>query len=198
MYAIRSYYAGEVDISPSSSFEYARNWREYLLLPGLSISACGPVKSVLLFSGRPLEDLEGADIAVTGDSATSINLVHVILREFYGLEKYRCAVPDHPVEDVIARGGTALLIGDRALRAALHPTSKIVYDLGELWLQHTGLPFVFALWILRRQAATEKAEELRALQRQLHCSKDLAFDSLEKLAAETPEREWMGERNNFV
>lgn len=42
--------AGQIDLSPSSSFEYARNWRDYLLLPDLSISASGPVKSVLLFS----------------------------------------------------------------------------------------------------------------------------------------------------
>lgn len=50
---------GEIDISPSSSFEYARGWRQYLLLPGQSISSRGPVQSVLLFSSRPLEELAG-------------------------------------------------------------------------------------------------------------------------------------------
>jgi len=184
---------GEIDVSPSSSFEYARNWRDYLLLPELSISSCGEVKSVLLFSNRPLEDLEGAEVALTGDSATSINLLQVIFREFYDLRDYRCQVPACPVEEVIAAGGTALLIGDRALKAAQNSRSNFVYDLGELWLQHTGLPFVFALWILRRQAAADKSALVRELQRQLNCSREMAFASLSQLAAETPERSWMGE-----
>jgi chorismate dehydratase len=184
---------GEVDVSPSSSFEYARNWRDYLLLPELSISSCGEVKSVLLFSNRTLEELGDAEIAITGDSATSVNMLHVILREFYGLRHYRCQVPSCPVEEVMAAGGTALLIGDRALKAAQQPPLKYVYDLGDLWLQHTGLPFVFALWILRRQAASDKCGQVRELQRQLHRSKDMAFGSLSQMAAETLERSWMGE-----
>ncbi len=184
---------GEIDVSPSSSFEYARNWRDYLLLPELSISSCGEVKSVLLFSDRPIENLEGADVALTGDSATSINLLQVIFREFYGLRKYRCQVPTCPVEEVVASGGTALLIGDRALREAQRGRANFVYDLGGLWLQHTGLPFVFALWILRREAALDKSEMVRALQRQLNCSRDMAFTSLAQLAAQTPECSWMGE-----
>jgi chorismate dehydratase len=184
---------GDIDVSPSSSFEYARNWRDYLLLPELSISSCGEVKSVLLFSNRPIEDLTGAEIALTGDSATSINLLQVILREFFDLHHYRCQVPGSPVEEVIAAGGTALLIGDRALQVARNNQSKFVYDLGELWLQHTGLPFVFALWILRRQAAAEKGAQVRELQRQLHQSREMAFASLAKMASETPERNWMGE-----
>ena len=185
--------AGGVDVSPSSSFEYARNWREYLLLPELSISACGPVRSVLLFSGRPIETLGGSAIALTGDSATSVNLLKIILREFYDLRDCRCAVPEGPVEAVIAEGGSALLIGDRALRAAQQKAAPYIYDLAEIWLQQTGLPFVFALWILRRQAAREKAEDVRTLHEQLKCSRERAFASLETLAKATPEREWMGE-----
>lgn len=184
---------GGVDVSPSSSFEYARNWREYLLLPDLSISACGPVRSVLLFSGRPIETLGGSDIALTGDSATSVNLLKIILGEFYDLRDCRYAVPEGPIEAVIAEGGSALLIGDRALRAAQQKAAPYIYDLAELWLQHTGLPFVFALWILRRQASREKAEDVSTLHEQLKCSREWAFASLETLAKATPEREWMGE-----
>ena len=102
--------AGSIDVSPSSSFEYARHWRDYLLLPGLSISAAGPVRSVLLFADRPPEALEGAEIALTGESATSVNLLRVLLREFYGLQRVRFAVPDGPVEPLVAAGRPALLI----------------------------------------------------------------------------------------
>jgi len=183
---------GAIDVSPSSSFEYACRWQDYLLLPGHSISSCGPVRSVLLFAARPIEELEGAEIALTGESATSVNLLHILLGEFYGFRKVTYRVPERPVEALIAEGVPALLIGDRALRAALGATGK-VYDLGELWYRFTGLPFVFALWILCREAAQTKQQEVTALLRQLTASRSRAFASLETVAAATPERQWMGE-----
>src|SRR5262249_30279437 len=63
---------GEIDLCPSSSIEYARNPESYLILPDLSISAVGAVKSVLLFSNVPIERLDGASIALTGESETSV------------------------------------------------------------------------------------------------------------------------------
>jgi chorismate dehydratase len=185
---------GELDASPSSSFEYARNWQEYLLLPGHSISAFGPVKSVLLFSPRPLEELRGAEIALTGESATSVNLMRILLKEFLGHGEVNCRVPERPVEELLAEGSPALLIGDRALKASLEKVEgRCVYDLGELWQRYTGLPFVFALWILRRQSALEKRGEVIDLLAQLAESRRRAFASLKKLASESPERQWMGE-----
>ncbi|BCR04693.1 chorismate dehydratase [Desulfuromonas versatilis] len=184
---------GAIDVSPSSSFEYARNWQDYLLLPGLSISSVGPVQSVLLFSGRTLEELENAEIFLTGESATSVNLLKVLLREYLHFDKVVCRVPEQPVEEIIAGGGSALLIGDRALRASLaSPPGTHIYDLGELWLRFTGLPFVFALWILRREAASAKRGEVVQLLRQLAASRERACASLEELAAAVPEVEWMG------
>lgn len=175
--------AGEIDLSPSSSFEYAARWREYLLLPGYSISSLGPVHSVLLFSRLPLAAVPGDAIALTGESATSVNLLRVLLREFCGAEQVACAVPHQPVEEVLAGGGSALLIGDRALRAArARPAGMNVYDLGELWWRFTGLPFVFGLWIVRRQAFARKAEAIRTFCRQLGVSLDLAFADLDGMA----------------
>jgi len=184
--------AGAIDVSPSSSFEYGCRWQDYLLLPGHSISSCGPVRSVLLFAARPIEELEGAEIALTGESATSVNLLRILLGEFYGFRNVTFRVPDRPVETLIAEGVPALLIGDRALRAALGASGH-VYDLGELWYRFTGLPFVFALWILRREAAQDKPKEVAALLRHLTSARARAFASLEAVAATTPERLWMGE-----
>ncbi len=185
---------GEIDVSPSSSFEYARGWRDYQLLPNLSISSRGPVKSVLLFASRPLEDLEGQAIALTGESATSIHLLEILLREFLGFRSVRLGPSKGPVEETIAAGGNALLIGDRALKAAgtANPECRI-YDLGELWKACTGLPFVFALWIIRRDAAREKRSELLQLHSRLLESRKMAFASLENLAAQSVEKEWMEE-----
>jgi chorismate dehydratase len=184
--------SGAIDVSPSSSFEYACRWQDYLLLPGHSISSCGPVRSVLLFAARSIDELEGAEIALTGESATSVNLLRILLGEFYGFRKVTYRIPERPVEALIAEGSPALLIGDRALRAALG-ASGYVYDLGELWYRFTGLPFVFALWILRREASQAKRQEVAALQQQLTAARARAFASLEAVAATTPERQWMGE-----
>lgn len=159
---------GQLDASPSSSFEYARNWRKYLLLPGHSISSVGKVESVLLFSPVHLSELAGKTIAITGESATSINLLRVIFREFYHLHDVTDMVPEASIESLIEEQHPALLIGDRALRLARHlPPGIQVFDLGEIWYQHTGLPFVFALWMIDRHSLDKFSAALAALGRQL-------------------------------
>ena len=160
--------SGELDVSPSSSFEYARNWRDYVILPQHSIASQGPVKSVLLFSPVELHDLEGQNIAITGESATSINLLRVLLREFYQLKNVTDKVPECAIEDLIRQKKPALLIGDRALRMAQNlPAGVKVFDLGELWTRNTRLPFVFALWMIRKDAIAKYAESLKHLGSQL-------------------------------
>jgi len=186
--------AGEIDVSPSSSFEYALHWRDYLLLPGHSISSVGPVQSVLLFSPLDFGALDGVEIALTGESATSINLLQILLRELAGCREVCCRVAERPIEEVIAEGGHALLIGDRALRASLNPPEGTrIYDLGALWYHLTGLPFVFALWIVRRDAVKQKPEDLQHFAGQLQAAREMAFADLEGLARQAPERDWLGE-----
>lgn len=187
----RLLHEGRIDVCPSSSFEYASHWQDYLLLPGLSISSRGPVQSVLLFSPCPIEELSGRDIALTGESATSVNLLRILLWEFYNLRDTTLYVPQGNVEELIAQGQPALLIGDRALRGARRfADSCRIYDLGQLWYEQTGLPFVFALWILRRDAASEKHRQVMLLVEQLKKSLRMAFDSLDSLAQVVPENAW--------
>jgi chorismate dehydratase len=86
------------------------------------------------------------------------------------------------------------LIGDRALRASLAGIAPRVYDLGELWWRFTGLPFVFALWIVHRNAAQKKSPELRLFQEQLRCSLREALSDPEGTAARVPEYGWYGKQ----
>jgi len=179
----RLLYERQLDISPSSSFEYARHLRDYQLLPGHSISSIGAVKSVLLFSPVAISDLDGWQIALTGESATSINLLRVIFREFYGLQNVGDAVPEFPVEQLIAENRPALLIGDRALRQARNlPQGSRIYDLGELWYRFTGLPFVFALWMVRRAIVGAHADQVAQLGMQLMKSRTQVLHNPQQFA----------------
>jgi len=186
---------GKVDLSPSSSFEYLRNWRDYQVLPGLSISSLGAVKSVLLFSPRPVEQLREEEILLTGESASSIHLLHVLLREYFGFAEVTCRVPTGSLEEYIHQGAPALLIGDRALRLARTVPAEHVYDLGELWYRFTGLPFVFALWILRQPVAEQHPAAVAAFYRQLLDSTRKALEELPELAREVSGYAWYGEQN---
>ena len=182
---------GEIDVSPSSSFEYAQSHEQYCLLPGLSISAIGAVKSVLFFTRVPIEELGGCRIGLTAESDTSVNLLKVLMARKYGFANSfeRTTLP---LDDALAQYPGLLLIGDAALKAAAAAGPYHVYDMGELWQEFTGLPFVFALWIARRDAAREKRAALSALCRNLVSAKEIAYATYPEIAANCVEREWLG------
>ena len=186
--------SGEIDICPSSSIEYAQHPSNYQLLPGHSISSIGSVQSVLLFSSCPLSELNGVPIAITGESATSVALLQVLLKEFLRMEDVVCRKPDVPVEEVIARGEPALLIGDRALKMSdgRQPVEYII-DLGALWHHFTGLPFVFALWTVRKAVALDKNAEVAQFVEQLDASRSRAFSVLDEVVSSSEEVAWMGQ-----
>lgn len=185
--------AGSIDLCPSSSIEYARHPDRYLLLPGHSISAIGPVASVLLFSPLPLSELNAVPIAITGESATSVALLQVLLKEFVRLDDVVCQVPDEPVETLIADGRPALLIGDRALKMSSDDRlAGSIIDLGALWHHFTGLPFVFALWTVRKEVARNQTEDLSRFVVQLNEARSRTFDVLDEVVKSADEVEWMG------
>ncbi len=176
---------GSLDACPSSSYEYGLHADDYYLLPGHSISSVGPVHSVLLFTPGPLASLAGTEVAITGESATSINLLKILLKEFCGIPEVTFRVPVGEVEPLLYEGQSALLIGDRALKAAKDcPEGFQVTDLGALWYHFTGLPFVFALWILRREAVIKHPDQINELSLCLQRSREAAFNNLPEMAKE--------------
>jgi len=185
--------AGELDVSPSSSIEYATAHEQYCLLPELSISAIGAVKSVFLFSRIPIEELDGCSIGLSAESDTSVNLLKVLLAKKCGF-KNSFERTSLPLSEALELYPGLLLIGDAALKGAASVADFHCYDLGELWHAFTGLPFVFALWIVRREAARNQPEALAALGRDLIAAKHLAYASYPEIAAGCPERAWIGER----
>lgn len=181
--------AGDVDVCPSSSIEYAYHLERYRILPHLSISSIGAVASVLLFSKVPVEKLQGCKILLSSESATSVNLLKILLGQRYGCTcSYEVAPPDATVNDTDS--SALLLIGDAALRSSLEESNLFVYDLAEMWYKWTGKPFVFALWLCRNEIA--ETVELKNLAKRLVQAKESVPSHLEQIAGLAKEVTWMG------
>ncbi len=149
---------GELDISPSSSIEYAVRPEAYLLCPDISISCRSRVMSVLLLSNAPLERLPPDPLAVTGNSDTSVILLEILLRESLGRKNLLVRTELAP-EEALRKYPAYLAIGDEAIRASLSGAAPHMTDLGEWWRRETGKPFVFALWIAARAAWEDERRE---------------------------------------
>ncbi len=154
--------AGELDVSVVSAVEYARNAAAYHLLPDLAISCDGPVRSVALFSRRPVHELDGATVLRTASSRTSVLLLELLCRHRWRVRP-KFATVRAESSDLAALSGFphegVLVIGDAALVLAAERRYPYMTDLGLAWKEWTGLPFVFAVWAARREA------EQRAVQR---------------------------------
>lgn len=183
---------GEIDVCPSSSIEFARHIDDYLILPGISISSYGPVKSVLLFSKLPIEELDGSKILLSSESATSVNLLKILLEKRYSCN---CSYQVATESPLFKTGFPAmLLIGDSALKQLQSTSDLLVYDLGEIWYRWTGLPFVFALWLVNMRSVKEQGEKVRMLAGQLVQAKKYAAENLEKIAENSADAEWWGRK----
>lgn len=148
--------AGELDVSVISAIEYARHAKELLLLPELAISCDGPVRSVALFSRRPVTDLGNHTVLLSAASRTSVALLELLCRDVWKI-KPKFAEARAEAQDLDALAAlpheAVLVIGDAALSLAARRTYAHRYDLGEEWKRWTGLPFVFAVWAARRVAS---------------------------------------------
>lgn len=157
--------AAELDISVVSAVEYARDAERYLLLPDLAISCDGPVRSVMLFSRRPASELGGRDVIVSRSSMTSVALLELLFENVWH-SRPRFVPGDAEVGDVALENDNAsdarLVIGDAALVLGARQKERYphVYDLGQVWKDWTGQPFVFAVWVAQR--ATDVKEALIA------------------------------------
>lgn len=129
----------KIDLGMIPSIEYFRA-ENYLLVPELGISSLGKVDSVLLFSQKPLPEVN--KIAVDTSSRTSVVMLKIIFRERYHREPILVPMLAD-VHKMLQEADAGLIIGDRAL--TVNHNTPYVYDLGEEWYRLTGKPFVHAL-----------------------------------------------------
>jgi len=155
----------ELDAALVSVVEPLFNDR-YDILDGIAVASLGEVKSVFLAHRKPLEQVK--QVFCDTASLTSVTLLKVLLAErglkpeFTPLENYAAAKD----KDFV------LLIGDAALDFLFAPHEHEIFDLGEAWFEMTGLPFVYAVWALRRGV------ESKELRRQLGEAKDFGMETL--------------------
>ncbi|WP_036709819.1 menaquinone biosynthetic enzyme MqnA/MqnD family protein [Paenibacillus pinihumi] len=173
---------GELDMAAISSFSYAQNAGDYLIVPDLSVSSPRRVNSILLFLKKPLEQVLQGKIAVTNASATSVNLLKIIMKRYYEAAPEYVTQPPS-LEAMLAESDAALLIGDDAIRASWENTRYEVLDLGELWRNWTGYGMTFALVAVRKSAAFAEPGTLAKVYQVLRESKRRSLVNLEPLVS---------------
>jgi len=176
---------GQVEVGIIPSIEY-QSIPGLKVIPGLAIASERKVESVLLVSKGPAR--RARRVALDSSSRTSAALVKILFARQWKTEpEYFEAPPE--AATMLAQADAALLIGDPALRLALHGPhaglSEIsnlhIYDLAEEWWRLTNLPFVFAFWAVRADRV-RTPEIARALTRDFQRSREEGLRHIGEIA----------------
>ena len=152
-------HSGRLDVALSPIFELMAH-PGYLVVDDVAIASRGAVYSVFVAYAGELREMR--TLYLDTDSRTSFNLQRVLLAEFHGLTPQLVPLPGGKPPALLREGEGALVIGDPAIEFRLRHGERYQYfDLGEEWGKATGLPFVFAAWLVRADfAEPERLGEL--------------------------------------
>jgi predicted solute-binding protein len=145
---------GDADIGLVPCAELDRLRLDFL--PELGIACDGPVRSILLISKCPYKEIR--TLAADAGSRTSVALARILLAERFGCPSLDVRPHSPHLDEMLAEGDAALIIGDPALRLDPAALPYRTLDLGEEWRAWTGLPMVFAVWAGHREALTAEAK----------------------------------------
>jgi chorismate dehydratase len=165
--------SGDLHAGPLPIAEVIRLGDTVRSLGNLGVSSDGPAMSVFLFSHKPVEELSGSKIAVTTHTATSIQLLRVLFADLWN-------VSGHEFVELTDEHEAALWIGDPALEQLSAGNYPHNYDLGTAWKSLTGLPFVFAEWVIRTDASSQQAQEFERI---LVEATKLGLDSVDEISS---------------
>jgi len=167
----------ELDAALVSVTEVLFNDR-YDILDGVAVASLGEVKSVFLAHRGRIE--EAKEVFCDTASLTSVNLLRVLLAE-RGLRPEFKPLAGY---DFVALPDYSLLIGDPAIDFLRAPRQHDIWDLGAAWYEMTGLPFVYAVWALRRGVESAR------LRRQLREAKSFGLDTLDSIISSRNEYDY--------
>jgi chorismate dehydratase len=175
---------GDLDIGPVTLVEFLKNAGDLVALPDIAVGCDGAVMSCEIVSRVPLDQLDGAKVALGSTSRTSVRLARLLLADRFGVRpEYFTCEPD--LEQMMRQADAAVVIGDVGLRAYLRnlpDPGLAVHDLGLLWKEWTGLPFVMAVWAVRRDYLERCPENVDEVHRAFLASRDLALEEVAKVA----------------
>jgi chorismate dehydratase len=166
--------AADIGIVPVVAYTTIPDLR---VIPRVAIATKGSVRSILLVSKVPLEEV--LTVAADSSSRTSVVLARVLFRKWLGGGRQFTSMPPD-LDAMLESCDAALVIGDPALR--VDRERYICYDLAEEWKRLTGHPFVFAFWAVRAWALAETDLDLPRIFQQ---SRDHGLANVNALA-----REW--------
>lgn len=184
----RALAAGTADIGiiPAAAYTEIAGLR---IIPDVAIASRRAVRSILLVSKIPIDQVRS--VALDTSSMTSVTLTKVLFKKWLGGGRtFTPMAPD--LDAMLAEHDAGLLIGDPALK--VDRSRYYTLDLAEEWIRHTGKPFVFAFWAVRREAlpGADPALDLPAV---FQNSRDhgLEATSLNQIASEWAPRLDIGE-----
>jgi chorismate dehydratase len=124
---------------------------DLVILPDVAIASKNAVRSILLVSKKPVEQI--ASVALDRSSRSSAALIQVLFA-YHWKQEVQFSPADPQLDAMLARSDAALLIGDPALQ--VDRSQYLTWDLAEEWHRFSGKPFVFAFWAMRAAAASEE------------------------------------------
>lgn len=156
--------AGSVDAGLMAVADYFELEDTFERLGALGVACHGEVESVLLLHGGNIESLRAGRVYLTNDSSTSAKLCRLLLEQRYKVRRISFDRHDFTVEELAKRHPSSsegwLVIGDSALETRRSRSQREMLDLGSAWTAWTSLPFVFAVWVVRRDLPAETKENL--------------------------------------
>lgn len=141
--------AGEADIAlvPVAIIPKLSNPK---IVTDYCIATPGKVRTVCLFGETPIEEWD--NLYLDFHSRSSVQLSQILLKEYWQLSPSLLQAKEGFIDEIKGNTG-GLVIGDRTF--PLYERFPYIYDLGEVWLKHTGLPFVFAAWVTNQDLSAD-------------------------------------------
>ncbi len=168
---------GRLDVALIPSIEYFRQ-PGYEVVSDACVAARGEVLSVKLYCRVHPGDIRR--LALDAGSRTSAALTKIILADRYGvIPQTEPLSMESTTRD--SNADAVLLIGDRAMHDPAESFVEVM-DLGQVWYDWTGLPFVFAMWVARQESATDGIDDA------LSQARDLGLARVAEIAAEEAPR----------
>ena len=187
---------GELHGGPLPIAEVIRLGAQVRSLGNIGVASDGPAQSVFLFSHLSVDELSGKRIAVTSHTATSIQLLRVLFADLWN-------VAGHEFVETSDSHDAALWIGDPALERRSSGEYEYQYDLGSAWKTLTGLPFVFAEWVIRTDVSNDKSDRLErfliaATSEGMNSTLEIGIDRSSSFMSESDVAEYVGNFTYFL